>query len=194
MNMKILKKIIINLLQLSSPDMAIGPGLILLNKYILDELSFPFPIFLSGLGVFTSALAARVIIALGYVTVERKEAVVGHLWYRRVLPVGLAHALSLSTGNAVYLLLNVGLIQMLKSFTPVIVMAFLFLAGVERPTRCAADPCLPPLRQQALLQAYHASCHVAPSSPPHPHTGCSASTSHRLNICILLATPSHAIS
>jgi len=35
----------------------------------------------------------------------------------------------------VYLLLNVGFIQMLKSFTPVIVMAFLFLAGVEKPTR-----------------------------------------------------------
>ena len=50
--------------------------------------------------------------------------------YRRVLPVGLAHALSLSTGNAIYLLLNVGFIQMLKSFTPVIVMAFLYLAGM----------------------------------------------------------------
>ena len=49
--------------------------------------------------------------------------------YRRVLPVGLAHALSLSTGNAIYLLLNVGFIQMLKSFTPVIVMVFLYLAG-----------------------------------------------------------------
>lgn len=116
-------------------DIVIGPSLILLNKYILDELSFPFPIFLSCLGVLTSALVARIIIALGFVTVEKKEAVLGHLWYRRVLPVGLAHALSLSTGNAVYLLLNVGLIQMLKSFTPVIVMVFLFIAGVEKPTR-----------------------------------------------------------
>ena len=51
--------------------------------------------------------------------------------YRRVLPVGLAHALSLSTGNAIYLLLNVGFIQMLKSFTPVIVMMFLYLAGIH---------------------------------------------------------------
>ena len=57
------------------------------------------------------------------------------MWYRRVLPVGLAHALSLSTGNAIYLLLNVGFIQMLKSFTPVIVMMCLYSAGVEKPTK-----------------------------------------------------------
>lgn len=113
--------------------MLIGPGLILLNKYILEELSFPYPIFLSGLGVVCSALCARLLIFLGFVVVEKKEAVSGHLWYKRVLPVGMAHALSLSTGNAVYLLLNVGFIQMLKSFTPVIVMCFLYFAGVEKP-------------------------------------------------------------
>ena len=113
----------------------IGPSLILLNKYILDELNFPFPIFLSCLGVVCSALVARIIIYLGFINIEKKDAVSGKLWYRRVLPVGLAHALSLSTGNAVYLLLNVGLIQMLKSFTPVIVMAFLYFAGVEKLNR-----------------------------------------------------------
>lgn len=113
----------------------IGPSLILLNKHILDKMNFPYPIFLSGLGVVCSAIAARIMVALGYVSVEKKDAVSGKLWYRRVLPVGLAHALSLSTGNAVYLLLNVGFIQMLKSFTPVIVMIFLYLAGVERPSK-----------------------------------------------------------
>lgn len=41
---------------------------------------------------------------------------------KRILPYGLAHAGTLCFGNIVYLLLNVGFIQMLKSFTPVIIM------------------------------------------------------------------------
>jgi hypothetical protein len=51
------------------------------------------------------------------------EAVEGILWYKRVLPVGLSFALTLTFGNMVYLYLDVGFIQMLKSFTPVIIMA-----------------------------------------------------------------------
>jgi hypothetical protein len=35
----------------------------------------------------------------------------GYLWYKRVLPVGLAHATTLALGNAVYLYLQVGFIQ-----------------------------------------------------------------------------------
>ena len=98
--------------------MFLGPSLILLNKYILSDLGFPYPMFLSGLGVAVSAIVARVVVALGYVQLSKKEAVEGSLWYRRVLPVGLAHAATLAFGNTVYLLLNVGFIQMLKSFTP----------------------------------------------------------------------------
>jgi hypothetical protein len=35
----------------------------------------------------------------------------GVLWYKRVLPVGLAYAGTLAFGNTVYLFLNVGFIQ-----------------------------------------------------------------------------------
>ena len=48
--------------------------------------------FLSGLGVAVSGLAAQIIVRSGYVVLQRKETVEGSLWYRRVLPVGLAHA------------------------------------------------------------------------------------------------------
>eukprot|EP00606_Chrysophyceae_sp_TOSAG23-5_P001288 GSChrysophyteH2.ASY1.ANO1.890.1 assembled CDS len=113
--------------------MVVGPGLILLNKHILTDLNFPYPMFLSGLGVGVSALVARVVVALGFVTLSKKEAVEGPLWYRRVLPVGLAHAGTLAFGNTVYLLLNVGFIQMLKSFTPVIILATSMAAKLENP-------------------------------------------------------------
>ena len=75
--------------------------MILLNKFILHNLDFPFPMFLSGLGVLVSGVVARVIVALGVVPLQRKEAVEGALWYRRVLPVGLAHAGTLAFGNTV---------------------------------------------------------------------------------------------
>ena len=43
---------------------------------------------------------------------------------------------TLAFGNSVYLLLNVGFIQMLKSFTPVIIMITACLARIENPTWC----------------------------------------------------------
>jgi drug/metabolite transporter (DMT)-like permease len=74
---------------------------------------------------------AQIIVRLGYVKLQRKESVEGILWYKRVLPVGLAHASTLAFGNTVYLFLKVGFIQMLKSFTPVIVMLTGYLANIE---------------------------------------------------------------
>src|SRR5437016_4764280 len=102
--------------------MFIGPALILVNQYILKGLNFPYPMFLSGLGVLASALTAQILVRLGYVQLQRKEAIEGTLWYKRVLPVGFTHACTLAFGNTVYLYMNVGFIQMLKSFTPVILM------------------------------------------------------------------------
>ena len=57
--------------------MCIGPSLILLNKFILHNLNFPYPMFLSGLGVLVSGLVARCIVDFGFVTLQRKEAVEG---------------------------------------------------------------------------------------------------------------------
>jgi hypothetical protein len=84
--------ITLNLIVILLVYMFIGPSLILLNKFILSNLLFPYPMFLSGLGVAVSGLVAQVIVRMGYVTLQRKETVEGSLWYRRVLPVGLAHA------------------------------------------------------------------------------------------------------
>ena len=113
--------------------MIIGPSLVLLNKYILYDLNFRFPMFLSGLGVLVSAVVARLLVAIGVVDIQQKEAVEGVFWYKRVLPVGLGYALTLALGNYVYLLLDVGFIQMLKSFVPVIIMTTAYLSGTENP-------------------------------------------------------------
>lgn len=115
--------------------MVVGPALILLNKYIMQDLNFPYPLCLSGLGILSSAIFARVLVYFNFASIEKREEVEGVFYFRRVLPVGIAYAGTLATGNLVYLLLDVGLIQMLKSFTPVVVMAFLFISGIEYPNK-----------------------------------------------------------
>lgn len=81
--------------------MVMGPALIMLNQYILKSLNFPYPMALSGMGVLASGLFARALVSLGYVQIQRSEAIEGVLWYRRVLPVGMASAATLAFGNMV---------------------------------------------------------------------------------------------
>lgn len=111
-----------------------GPSLILLNKHILNTLNFPFPYFLSSLGVLVSAIFSHTCVHLNLVNIKHRDHIQGYLWYQRVLPIGLAYAITLGLGNLVYLYLNVGFIQMLKSFTPVILLFTGYIFQVETPT------------------------------------------------------------
>jgi drug/metabolite transporter (DMT)-like permease len=70
----------------------------------------------------------------GVERLQRAEAVEGWLWYKRVLPLGFASAATLAFGNMVYLYLDVGFIQMLKSFTPVIMVVVSHIANIEQAT------------------------------------------------------------
>mmetsp|Transcript_43593 Transcript_43593/g.136781 ORF Transcript_43593/g.136781 Transcript_43593/m.136781 type:complete len:342 (-) Transcript_43593:73-1098(-) len=117
--------------------MTVGPALIVTNKTIMRELGFPFPMLLSALGVTCSALVARILVATGVATVrqEKREFVAGANWYRRVLPVGMLHAATLACGNAVYLHLGVSFVQMLKAFTPVVVLATMVALRLESPRK-----------------------------------------------------------
>lgn len=66
-------------------------------------------------------------------------------WLKRIVPVGACTASTLAFGNAVYLHLSVAFIQMLKSFTPCIVLVVVVIAGMEKPTQKYAKPavCFP---------------------------------------------------
>ena len=83
--------------------MVIGPTLIMLNQFILKSMNFPYPMALAGMGVLASGLFARALVMLGYVQIQRAEAIDGWLWYQRVLPVGMASAATLAFGNMVRL-------------------------------------------------------------------------------------------
>lgn len=100
--------------------MVIGPTLILLNKHIMRDLKFNFPMTLSGMGLLSSSIISRTIIDLGYF--EKAHKPDWNFWMRSIFPIGFCLALTLNFGNRVYLYLGVSLIQMLKAFTPVMVL------------------------------------------------------------------------
>ena len=112
--------------------LSVGPALIVLNKHILQTLDFAYPVTLSSLGQIFIAIVTHLIVWSGRATIsdEAKEQVSGYGWVSCMF-VGLFKALTLSFGNAVYLHLNMGYIQMLKAFSPVLMLFLLVVTGVE---------------------------------------------------------------
>ena len=115
--------------------MVVGPALVLLNKQILKEGGFAYPMLLSSLGLCFSALTAHTLAALGWITVGKQGVVTRSFWLNRVLPVGACHAATLAFGNAQYLYMGVALVQFLKAFTPIVVTAVAALLLNDRPSK-----------------------------------------------------------
>lgn len=113
--------------------MFVSSLLILVNKHILKDLKFGYPMTVAGMGMFTSGLLSFVLCRVTKV-VEAKAVVTTSYWIRGIMPVGFFMAGTLWAGNLVYLYLSVSFIQMLKAFTPVITMVALFITRLETPT------------------------------------------------------------
>jgi len=120
--------------------MLVGPALMILNKSLMQEYNFPYPLTLSGLGLLASTICARVAVLSGLASVrpDTQSVVSGFRYWQIVVPIGGMRALTLATGNAVYLHLSLGFIQMLKAFTPAIVLVVMFVAKVQMPARPAS--------------------------------------------------------
>jgi TRAP-type uncharacterized transport system fused permease subunit len=57
---------------------------------------------------------------------------------QNIAPVGVCLAVNLALGNAAYLYLTVSFIQMLKAFTPVVVLTIGIVCGLEKAERNAS--------------------------------------------------------
>ena len=112
-----------------------GPALILINNKILRQHNFPFPMILSGFGLMTTATVCLLLVCSGCVKLEHGDVVTRQFFVRNLLPVGASLAMTYACGNAVYLYLPVGFIQMLKAFTPATTLAMLWLFAIETPSR-----------------------------------------------------------
>ena len=109
-----------------------GPGLVLLNRYFMVEAKFKFPYLLSSIGVISTATTAHVGVANGWLSVRSVSTLsrasgdanpsAFTFFSRRIFPIALCAAIAMCTGNATYLYMGVGFIQMLKAGTPVVVL------------------------------------------------------------------------
>jgi hypothetical protein len=113
--MRILRKVAIG-----SAFMFTGPMLIVVNSYLLNA-RFPYPMLLCAVGVGASGLFAKGAVWAGWGAVSpgAMAYVSGPGYIRAILPVCFFMGLSIGSGNAAYLYLDVGIIQMLKAATPV---------------------------------------------------------------------------
>ena len=112
-----------------------GPSTIFLNAYVLHSVHFPYAACLSLLGVSTSTFVSIALILSGVVPSKAFWTHIGNPWFlfTRVGPIGVALAGTLAAGNAAYLHLSVAFIQILKAFSPVIVVSLLCLFKLEKP-------------------------------------------------------------
>ena len=113
----------------------VGPSLILVNKRLLKEAGFPYPMMVSGLGQASSALGAFVCIRLVGVQTLQHTTFSWQFYIKNMMVVGAATAASLCFGNAGYIYLTVSFVQILKAFTPVFVVAMLGITGIDTPSR-----------------------------------------------------------
>lgn len=113
----------------------VGPALIIVNKQILKDIGFAYPMLVSGIGQFASAVGSAVAIhVLNVQQLQHAVVMTRRFYMRNMMTVGAATAASLCFGNAGYLFLTVSFVQILKAFTPVFVVVMLYCSGIESPS------------------------------------------------------------
>lgn len=111
----------------------VSSGIIVVNKMILVDYEFPYPMAVSCLGMVFSSVATW----LGgpvFNLFARSHVMDRRTFLTKIMPVGLSQACTMFTGNFAYVFLSVAFIQMSKSLTPVVTMLGLFIAQLEYPT------------------------------------------------------------
>lgn len=77
------------------------------------DLGFRYPMFVAGTGMIMSGLLSYVV-CVCLRLVETKNSITFTFWVHKIMPVGFFMAMTLWTGNVVYMHLSVAFIQMLK--------------------------------------------------------------------------------
>mmetsp|Transcript_15501 Transcript_15501/g.14033 ORF Transcript_15501/g.14033 Transcript_15501/m.14033 type:complete len:320 (+) Transcript_15501:51-1010(+) len=112
---------------------AISCTMILFNKAVLDQMKFPYPMFLTTwhmvLATFLTQLMSKTTNMLPGV---KEKKVTNETIIYQILPVAFIFAISLVLSNKAYIYLSVSYIQMLKAFTPVAVLIFSYVSGIEK--------------------------------------------------------------
>jgi len=95
--------------------------------------------FLSSLGLLSSSLVAHFAVRVGGFELPNQARMTRQTYLTTIVPVGICQAATLALGNAVYMFLTVSFIQMLKAFTPVMVLVVGILFQVEAPEAAVSE-------------------------------------------------------
>lgn len=115
---------------------SISCTMILFNKAVLDQMKFPYPMFLTTYHmIFATFLTQFMSRFTSMLPGVKENKVDRNVLFTQILPVSLFFAVSLVLSNKSYIYLSVSYIQMLKAFTPVAVLIFSFFSGLEK-TSC----------------------------------------------------------
>ena len=110
--------------------------MILFNKAVLDQMEFPYPMFLTTWHMFFATVMTQIMARTSnWLPGFKAKLVDTDVLRTQILPVSLCFSISLVLANTAYIYLSVSYIQMLKAFTPVAVLIFSFFAGLEK-TSC----------------------------------------------------------
>lgn len=107
--------------------------IIIINKVIMVDLKFNYPMAVAALGTGFASLVCWVYCDL-FGGAPPVKGVDVHFYWTRVFPVGACQGLTLSLGNSLYLYLTVAFIEMSRASLPITTMVALWLARVETPT------------------------------------------------------------
>ncbi|KAK8869914.1 hypothetical protein IAR55_000482 [Kwoniella newhampshirensis] len=102
---------------------ALSSAVILYNKYLYSNLSYPYPIFITSYHLGCAAIGTRILRATtNLLDGLDKVEMTRELYLKSILPIGVLFSGSLILSNTAYLTLSVSFIQMLKAFTPVAIL------------------------------------------------------------------------
>ena len=108
-----------------------SPTAILVNKILMKDYGFGYPVLVSSLGQLVTAVCAYIAVKFCGVSIETGKRVDKS----SMIFLGGCSALALVLGQYPYLYLTVAFIQMLKAFSPAYMVCFLYCLGVEYPSR-----------------------------------------------------------
>jgi drug/metabolite transporter (DMT)-like permease len=112
---------------------SISCTMILFNKAVLDQLKFPYPMFLTTWHMVFATVCTQIMAqATNMLPGVKEKKVTREVFINKIVPVSLFFAVSLVLSNKSYIYLSVSYIQMLKAFTPVAVLIFSFFSGLEK--------------------------------------------------------------
>ena len=110
---------------------AVGPTLILTNKYLMSRCKFPYPILLTCSGQISSSVISFFLVRV--FKVVPLTPMPWPVYFRSVSMVGLVACLAMASGNSTYLYLTVSFIEILKGFAPVVTLMVGVFMGEATP-------------------------------------------------------------